>query len=58
MLLSKPDILLLDEPTNHLDMATINWLEGYLKYYDRAVVIVPLDRLLLERVVVVVYQIE
>ena len=58
MLLSKPDILLLDEPTNHLDMATINWLEGYLKDYDRAVVIVSHDRMFLERVVDVVYEIE
>lgn len=58
MLLSKPDILLLDEPTNHLDMATINWLEGYLKDYDRAVVIVSHDRMFLDRVVDVVYEIE
>ena len=58
MLLSKPDILLLDEPTNHLDMATISWLEGYLKDYDRAVVIVSHDRMFLDRVVDVVYEIE
>ena len=58
MLLSKPDIPLLDEPTNHLDMATISWLEGYLKDYDRAVVIVSHDRMFLDRVVDVVYEIE
>lgn len=58
MLLSRPDILLLDEPTNHLDMATIGWLEEYLKGYDRAVVIVSHDRMFLDRVVDVVYEIE
>lgn len=58
LLLSKPDILLLDEPTNHLDISTINWLEGYLKEYPRAVVIVSHDRMFLDRVVDVVYEIE
>lgn len=58
MLLSKPDILLLDEPTNHLDMDTIRWLEGYLKDYSRAVVIVSHDRMFLDRIVDVVYEIE
>jgi len=58
MLLSKPDILLLDEPTNHLDMDTISWLEDYLKSYDRAVVIVSHDRMFLDRIVDVVYEIE
>lgn len=58
MLLSKPDILLLDEPTNHLDIETVEWLEGYLKNYDRAVVIVSHDRMFLDNVVDVVYEIE
>ena len=58
MLLSKPDILLLDEPTNHLDMRTIEWLEQYLKDYKRAVVIVSHDRMFLDRIVDVVYEIE
>lgn len=58
MLLSKPDILLLDEPTNHLDMDTIKWLEEYLKNYSRAVVIVSHDRMFLDRIVDVVYEIE
>ncbi len=57
LLLSKPDILLLDEPTNHLDMSTISWLEDYLKNYNRAVVIVSHDRMFLDRIVNVVYEI-
>ena len=58
LLLEKPDILLLDEPTNHLDMPTIEWLEGYLKTYDRAVVIVSHDRMFLDKVADVTYEIE
>lgn len=58
MLLAKPDILLLDEPTNHLDMNTIRWLEGYLREYKRAVVIVSHDRMFLDQIVDVVYEIE
>lgn len=58
LLLSKPDILLLDEPTNHLDVTTIEWLEGYLKSYPKAVVIVSHDRMFLDNVVDVVYEIE
>lgn len=58
LLLSKPDILLLDEPTNHLDISTIEWLEEYLKNYKKAVVIVSHDRMFLDKVVDVVYEIE
>ncbi|WP_312371173.1 ABC-F family ATP-binding cassette domain-containing protein [Lachnoclostridium sp.] len=58
LLLSKPDIMLLDEPTNHLDMPMIEWLEGYLKKYNHAVVIVSHDRMFLDRIVDVTYEIE
>ena len=58
LLLSRPDIMLLDEPTNHLDLPTIEWLESYLKNYDKAVVIVSHDRMFLDRVIDVTYEIE
>lgn len=58
MLLSKPDVLLLDEPTNHLDIMTIEWLEGYMKSYDKAVIIVSHDRLFLDRVCDTVVELE
>ncbi len=58
LLLSKPDILLLDEPTNHLDIRTIEWLEGYLKNYPKAAVIVSHDRMFLDKIVNKVYEIE
>ena len=58
LLLSKPDILLLDEPTNHLDVEAIEWLEGYIKNYPKAVVVVSHDRMFLDHVVSVVYEIE
>ncbi|MCD8129873.1 MAG: ABC-F family ATP-binding cassette domain-containing protein [Lachnospiraceae bacterium] len=58
LLLSKPDILLLDEPTNHLDITTIEWLEGYLRSYPKAVVLVSHDRMFLDNIADVVYEIE
>lgn len=58
LLLSKPDILLLDEPTNHLDLDTIEWLEGYVKRYPKAVVLVSHDRMFLDDVAEVIYELE
>jgi ATP-binding cassette subfamily F protein 3 len=58
LLLSKPDILLLDEPTNHLDMATIEWLETYLRYYEKAVIFVSHDRMFIDHVAEVVWELE
>ncbi|MBE6786932.1 MAG: ABC-F type ribosomal protection protein [Ruminococcaceae bacterium] len=58
LLLSKPDILLLDEPTNHLDIEAVEWLEGYLKNYKKAFVVVSHDRMFLDNTVDTVYEIE
>ncbi|MCM1119957.1 MAG: ABC-F family ATP-binding cassette domain-containing protein [bacterium] len=58
LLLGRPDIMLLDEPTNHLDLPTIEWLEGYLKNYDKAVIVVSHDRMFLDKVIDVTYEIE
>lgn len=58
LLLMKPDILLLDEPTNHLDIATVEWLEQYMKEYDRAVVFVSHDRFFLDQVVSKVFELQ
>ncbi|MGL5977812.1 MAG: ABC-F family ATP-binding cassette domain-containing protein [Erysipelotrichaceae bacterium] len=58
LLLSKPDILLLDEPTNHLDLETISWLEGYLKRYPKAMVLVSHDRKFIDNIATSVCEIE
>ncbi len=58
LLLSKPDLLLLDEPTNHLDISTIEWLEEYLKNYQKAVIIVSHDRMFINKIVDKIYEIE
>ena len=58
LLLSKPDILLLDEPTNHLDINSVEWLENYLSTYKKAVCIVSHDRMFIDKVADVVYEIE
>ena len=58
LLLLKPDILLLDEPTNHLDMQTIEWLEGYLKKYPKAIILVSHDRMFIDKVCTEIYEFE
>ena len=58
LLLSKPNILLLDEPTNHLDIEAVEWLEGYLKEYKKAFVVVSHDRMFLDNIAQTVYEIE
>ncbi|MCB4771112.1 energy-dependent translational throttle protein EttA [Ancylobacter sp. Lp-2] len=50
LLLSQPELLLLDEPTNHLDAETTNWLEGHLRTYPGAILIVTHDRYFLDNV--------
>ena len=50
LLLEQPDMLLLDEPTNHLDAETVNWLEGHLRNYPGAILIVTHDRYFLDNV--------
>lgn len=58
LLLSKPDLLLLDEPTNHLDVGAIEWLEKYLMNYPKMLVVVSHDRMFLDNVCNIIYEIE
>ena len=58
LLLSKPDVLLLDEPTNHLAIASIEWLEDFLRTYPGSVLIISHDRYFLDRIVTKVIEIE
>src|ERR1700694_3870372 len=50
LLLAQPDLLLLDEPTNHLDAESVSWLEGHLRNYPGAILIVTHDRYFLDNV--------
>lgn len=51
LLLTNPDLLVLDEPTNHLDIAAVEWLEGYFRQWEGAILIVSHDRYFLDKVV-------
>ena len=51
LLIRKPDLLLLDEPTNHLDLESVKWLEGFLRGYDGAVVVVSHDRAFMDNMI-------
>jgi len=56
LLLSDPDLLLLDEPTNHLDIQAMEWLEGYLRAWEGAVVLVSHDRYFLDHTVNMIWE--
>ncbi len=56
LLLEKPDLLILDEPTNHLDIDAIEWLEGALKLWDGAVLLVSHDRYFLDKTVNTIWE--
>lgn len=58
ILLEEPELLILDEPTNHLDLIAIEWLEKFLKEYNKAVMVVSHDRYFLDNVVNRIFEIE
>lgn len=55
---TEPDILLLDEPTNHLDIATIAWLEDFLLKYQKTILFITHDRLLLDKIATRIIEID
>ncbi|MEX0324439.1 MAG: ribosomal protection-like ABC-F family protein [Puniceicoccaceae bacterium] len=58
LLLEEPDLLMLDEPTNHLDLDSLRWLEGFLKGYPGAVLLISHDRALLDQLCNTILSIE
>ena len=58
VLILEPDLLILDEPTNHLDLDMIEWLEGFLNYGNRTLLIVTHDRYFLDRICSVIIEID
>ena len=58
VLLTEPDLLILDEPTNHLDLEMIEWLEGYLGWGNRTLLMVTHDRFFLDRVCSVILELD
>jgi len=57
-LLKPSDVMLLDEPTNHLDIATISWLEKFLKSYEGALIVISHDRTFLDNIATHIWHIE
>lgn len=58
VLILEPDFLILDEPTNHLDLEMIEWLEGYLSYGNKTLLMVTHDRYFLDHVCKVILEID
>lgn len=58
ILLEEPELLILDEPTNHLDLIAIEWLEKFLKEYNRAFMVISHDRYFLDNIVNRIFEIE
>lgn len=58
LLLKEPDLLILDEPTNHLDLYSIEWLESFLKKYNKVFLLVSHDRLFLDAICNKIFEIE
>jgi ATP-binding cassette subfamily F protein uup len=57
-IISSPDLLILDEPTNHLDLPSIEWLEGFLSTYRKAILIVSHDRTFVEKMATHVFELD
>jgi ATP-binding cassette subfamily F protein 3 len=57
LLVMEPDLLMLDEPTNHLDLVSLIWLQGYLKSYSGAVLLISHDRQFMDEIVETVFEI-
>ncbi len=58
ILLEEPDLLILDEPTNHLDLTAIEWLERFLRDYNKAFILISHDRYFLDNVINRVFELE
>jgi ATP-binding cassette subfamily F protein 3 len=58
LLLESPDLLVLDEPTNHLDIAAVEWLEGFLKAFKGAVLVVSHDRYFMDHVATIIWELD
>ncbi len=56
LLLQDPDLLVLDEPVNHLDVESIEWLEGWLREWPGAALLVSHDRYFLDRTIDAVWE--